>query len=118
MNRTCDHCGAELRSDAAYLNYCNDACRQPYHDKLTRTFDPTHARPRAEPGQQPRPPGVAAVLADRAAGNRAASVREAETALASQRSSQDTARLFAAQEAAMISKLALGRPRRRDLTSR
>lgn len=71
MNRTCSHCRRELRSDAAYLNYCNDDCRRLYPDRLTRTFVPAHARRRVEARQQqPRPRGEAALLADRAAGSR------------------------------------------------
>src|ERR1700761_2398066 len=44
------------------------------------------------------------------------SLGEAETALAGRRTPQDTARLFAEQEATMIAKLALGRPQRRNRT--
>lgn len=68
--RTCDHCHRELRSDGPYLNYCNADCRRLFHDRLTRTFVPAHARRRVETRQRPQPPGVAAVLADRAGGSR------------------------------------------------
>ncbi|MEB4210974.1 hypothetical protein [Mycobacterium sp. 94-17] len=107
---TCSHCHRELRSDAPYLFYCGDVCRRQYHDGLTRSM-PTRRQP-APPQRQPIP-GEAALLADRAAAAEAAENRrrigQAETMLAGQRKAADTARLYAEQEAAMISKLALGR---------
>jgi hypothetical protein len=69
MNRTCDHCFRELPSDGPLLNYCSADCRTLYHRRLTQSLP--ERRPRVETRQQrPVSPGVAAVLADRAAGSR------------------------------------------------
>lgn len=82
MPRKCDRteCRRPLQTDDPAIFFCSDDCRVLHHGNITRGFE----RPAPPPPRQV-PPGVAAVLADRAAGRnirRTLSTNQAWSALA------------------------------------